>query len=87
MSRLRHDTELPGNWRDRVSLLSDEDVLASLDADARAEVSALRHALLRMDDGTYGSCLACGEPIAQARLEALPTAATCIECAEANDAH
>jgi len=37
-------------------------------------------ALARLDAGTYGICVACGQPIAPARLEALPTAAQCIDC-------
>ena len=37
-------------------------------------------ALARLDDGTFGTCLRCGKPIAPARLEALPWAAHCIEC-------
>lgn len=58
----------------------------------RAQVSALAQqveghlaevdaALQRLDDGTYGSCEVCGEPIAPARLEARPVARTCIDCA------
>lgn len=37
-------------------------------------------ALERLDDGSFGTCLRCGKPIAPARLEALPWAAHCIEC-------
>lgn len=37
-------------------------------------------ALGRLDDGTYGTCLGCGRPIAPERLEALPWAALCIDC-------
>ena len=37
-------------------------------------------ALARLEDGTFGTCLRCGKPIAPARLEALPWAAHCIEC-------
>ena len=40
-------------------------------------------ALERVEDGTYGECLECGEPIASGRLEANPTARLCIRCAEA----
>jgi RNA polymerase-binding transcription factor DksA len=43
-----------------------------------AEVDAAR---ARWDSGSYGRCLACGEAIAPARLEARPTARTCITCA------
>ena len=37
-------------------------------------------ALVRLDGGTFGTCVRCGEPIAPARLEALPWAAHCIGC-------
>jgi DnaK suppressor protein len=37
-------------------------------------------ALARLEDGTFGTCLRCGKPIAPARLDALPWAAHCIDC-------
>ena len=37
-------------------------------------------ALARLDDGTFGMCVRCGQPIASERLEALPWAARCIDC-------
>ena len=37
-------------------------------------------ALGRIGDGTFGACARCGKPIAAARLEALPWAASCIDC-------
>ncbi len=40
----------------------------------------LERALERIENGTYGSCLECGEPISEARLEAVPHARLCIEC-------
>jgi RNA polymerase-binding transcription factor DksA len=36
-------------------------------------------ALAKLEAGTYGRCEVCGEPIAAARLEAVPSARTCIE--------
>ena len=42
-------------------------------------------ALRRLDDGTYGRCFECGEPIAEARLRALPFAARCKDCEEARE--
>ena len=38
-------------------------------------------ALARLDDGTYGICVACGLPIPAARLEARPSAMTHVTCA------
>ena len=37
-------------------------------------------ALGRLDAGTYGACVTCGQPIDPARLEALPAASHCIDC-------
>lgn len=38
-------------------------------------------ALAKFDAGTYGQCENCGEPIPEARLEAMPAARLCISCA------
>ena len=35
----------------------------------------------RIEDGTYGICTNCGRPISEERLEALPWAELCIDCA------
>lgn len=39
-------------------------------------------ALVRMNDGSYGTCQECGEPISLKRLEALPWALYCVSCQE-----
>ena len=45
-------------------------------------LQAIEEALVRMDKGTYGVCRDCGEPIAAARLEAIPWTRVCISCKE-----
>ena len=45
------------------------------------EIASVKRALARIEDGTYGECVRCGEEIAVARLEARPEAALCINCA------
>jgi DnaK suppressor protein len=40
-------------------------------------------ALEKLDDGTYGTCDACGAPIEPDRLEAIPWASRCVACARA----
>ncbi len=47
---------------------------------ATSQLAMVDAALARLDDGTYGTCLRCGKPIAPARLEALTWAAHCIAC-------
>jgi DnaK suppressor protein len=44
------------------------------------QLELVEAALARLDDGTYGTCLRCGQPVAPARLAALPWAAYCIAC-------
>lgn len=46
----------------------------------QAHLEAVDAAIARLDDGTYGTCVRCGRPIAPDRLDALPWAAHCIEC-------
>src|SRR5579862_2199895 len=45
-------------------------------------LQAIEEALGRMDKGTYGICRDCGEPIAEARLKAIPWTRVCITCKE-----
>ncbi len=42
-----------------------------------AELADVEHALHRLDEGTYGTCEACGRPIDDERLEALPATRLC----------
>ncbi|HKK30667.1 MAG TPA: TraR/DksA C4-type zinc finger protein [Alphaproteobacteria bacterium] len=58
-----------------------DEVLEDLEEVHIAEMAATRGALARLEEGTYGICISCGKNIAPARLEAMPTAALCIECA------
>lgn len=48
---------------------------------SRAELQRIEAALARLDGGTYDTCESCGGPIAPERLQAIPWAATCIDCA------
>jgi len=52
----------------------------ALARDAAARVEEVDAALARLEAGTYGGCETCGRPIAGGRLEARPTARTCVGC-------
>jgi DnaK suppressor protein len=49
-------------------------------ARAAESVADIRHALNRLDAGTYGSCEACGLALPFERLEAIPSARLCVAC-------
>jgi RNA polymerase-binding transcription factor DksA len=55
--------------------------VTALTAQIRAHLAEIEAALHRLGTGTYGSCETCGQPIAEARLEARPASRTCINCA------
>ena len=55
-------------------------VLALLNQ-AKADRTAVDDALAKIDDGGYGTCEVCEEPIGAARLAAIPSATKCITCA------
>lgn len=44
-----------------------------------AELADVEHALRRLDEGTYGICEACGRPIGDERLAAVPAARFCVD--------
>lgn len=46
----------------------------------REQLAEVEHALAKFDQGTYGICDICGQPIDRARLEALPQANLCLSC-------
>ncbi len=48
-------------------------------------LAEIAHALGKFEQGTYGLCDGCGQPIARERLEALPQASLCVNC-KAKDA-
>jgi RNA polymerase-binding protein DksA len=70
------------DFAEQVSQRETEDVLEALEEDARQIVMQIDKALLRIKAGEYGICRNCGEEIPSARLDALPYAEYCIDCAE-----
>ncbi len=52
----------------------------ALEKRTRELLAEIEHTLEKFDQGTYGSCDICGQPIDLARLEALPQASLCLSC-------
>jgi DnaK suppressor protein len=55
--------------------------IAALLSQARDQLSRVDAAISRLDEGGYGQCETCGQPIGAERLAARPTATRCIDCA------
>lgn len=58
-----------------------DEVLEGLESSALLEIAQINAALSRIEEGSYGECATCGEPVSEKRLEAIPHAAQCINCA------
>jgi len=54
----------------------------ALESSVQHTLTQVEEALQRIEDGTYGRCLRCGNPIDFARLKVLPYATLCIRCKE-----
>jgi DnaK suppressor protein len=52
----------------------------ALTQNARELLELSEAALARMDQGTFGVCESCGQPIGKARLQAFPRATLCVAC-------
>ena len=54
----------------------------SIAVNEQALLTEVEAALRRIDEGTYGKCVNCGQPIPEKRLEAIPWAAYDVKCEE-----
>lgn len=67
------------NFADSGQVAAEQGENLALAAQLREQLDDIERALTKLDDGTYGVCEVCGEPIAEARLEAIPAARFCIQ--------
>lgn len=84
IERIEVDRRLPGSkdFEDRAIEAENDDVLERLDESERREIGQIRAALQRIERGSYATCAQCGEEIGARRLEALPYATFCVDCAD-----
>jgi RNA polymerase-binding protein DksA len=57
-------------------------VVSALESEAIQQIAEIEAAMQRLDNGTYGVCFTCGEPISEGRLRVRPAATQCLDCAE-----
>lgn len=81
--KIERDLDEPMNADvpDRVTEREGDEVLEGLGLAGQEEIRAIDAALDRIAAGTFGTCARCGAPISSARLQAVPHAPLCQECA------
>jgi DnaK suppressor protein len=67
---------------DQAVMSYQRELMFSQGTNERTHLSLIRLALERLNDGSYGECLMCGEVIGAKRLEAVPWTPYCIRCQE-----
>lgn len=67
------------NLGDTATATYDRELDQSLEEGAQQTLLAIKDALRKIDDGSYGTCEVCGKPIAPERLAAIPWARLCID--------
>ena len=67
---------------DQAQISHDEFVSLRMNGLDYRQLRMVEEALDRLESGDYGVCLACDEPIAEKRLQALPWARYCVKCQE-----
>ena len=74
------DAEATQDPADMAANAYTKELLMSMSTNDRQLLDSIDAALDRLQDGEYGKCINCGEPILEKRLEAVPWARHCIRC-------
>lgn len=80
LHKIETDLEATPNadFEERATERGNDEVLEEIGQTGLQEIRAIRAALKRIEDGTYGICVNTGEPIPEERLDAIPYAATIV---------
>jgi RNA polymerase-binding transcription factor DksA len=90
LARLGHGTptdvgsaglDFDENFADSGQVTAERGEVEALSGQLAETLQDIEDALAKFDAGTYGACESCGQPIPEARLEAMPAARLCISCA------
>ncbi len=73
--------EYDPNFADTSQVTAERGEAEALASQLKEALEAVEKALGKLEKGTYGTCERCGQPISDARLEAKPASAYCIDCA------
>ena len=76
------DEEPAQDIADKATNSYTKEFLFKKSSDGRFILQLVQEALARLEDGSYGACVACGGEMQQKRLDAVPWARHCIECQE-----
>ena len=59
-----------------------DEVLQEIGHETETAIARINAALKHLEEGSYGICTSCGDPIHEKRMEALPDTTLCVECTD-----
>lgn len=71
-----------GDSAEQAQERENDEVVDAIGNETAQSIRDIGAALVRLEEGTYGECEACGGSIGEARLEVMPEAARCVACAD-----
>jgi DnaK suppressor protein len=83
LSELKSDASRrhSGDSAEQAQERENDEVVDAIGNETYLSIRLINAALERIEKGTYGWCDACGHPIGEARLKAMPEAMRCVSCA------
>ncbi|MGB8621887.1 MAG: TraR/DksA family transcriptional regulator [Paracoccaceae bacterium] len=83
LHEIEHDLDegYSRDWEEQAVEREEDEVMESMGTSGVQEIARIRAALARIDEGSYGICVKCGEPISEKRLDVLPATPFCSRCA------
>ena len=75
------DLSFDSNFADSSQVTAERGEVEALAGNLRESLIDVEAAIVKLDNGSFGVCEGCGQPIAPARLEAKPAARLCMDCA------
>jgi len=76
------DSPVSADFAEQATETENAEVLAALEDETNATIKNIKHALKRMEEGSYGTCAICGIEIPEERIKALPYTDKCFKCAD-----
>lgn len=77
---LRADVNYGDGFADAAATTAERTERLGLIDSLKGQLDEVEGALDKLEDGSYGTCAKCGQPIPQARLEARPESTLCVDC-------
>ena len=71
-----------GDSAEQAQERENDEVVDAIGNETAQTIREIQSALARIEEGTYGICGVCGEEIGEARLQAVPEATRCVNCAD-----